>query len=137
MATPKTTYIIDLPFDLSTYGKVSAIADNDIQVWRSKITAIFSVATNERIWYHNYGADLSGLLFEPSPVAIEDARAAINEVFVSWLPTLKLLDIAAVYDAASASIILTLTYQVPSGAVDSVKITNASLTISGETSVNK
>ena len=136
MATPKTTYIIDLPFDLSTYGSVGQIADNDIQVWRNKITTIFSIATNERIWYHNYGADLSGLLFESSTVAIEDARAAINEVFVSWLPTLKLLDIAAVYDSSNAAITLTLTYQVPSGTVDSVKITNASLTTSGETSVN-
>jgi phage baseplate assembly protein W len=136
MATPKTTYIINIPFNLSTYGSVSRIADNDIQVWRNKITAIFSIATNERIWYHNYGADLSGLLFEPSNIAIEDARAAISEVFVSWLPTLKLLDIAAVYDSTNASLILTLTYQVPSGMVDSVKITNAALTISGETSVN-
>ena len=136
MATPKATYIINIPFDLSTYGSVGQIADNDVQVWRNKITAIFSIAPNERVWYHNYGADLTGLLFEPSPVAIEDARAAISEVFVSWLPTLKLLDIAAAYDSTNAAIVITLTYQVPSGAVDSVKISNASLTISGETSVN-
>lgn len=133
MAAPKTTYIIDLPFNLSTYGKVNVIPDNDVKVWRNKVLSVFSVGTNERIWYHNYGANLSTLLFEPSSVAVEDARAAINEVFVSWLPELTLLDITAGYDNPNASVTLNLTYQIPSGAVDSVKIINADLTHTGET----
>jgi phage baseplate assembly protein W len=131
MATPKTTYVIDLPFSFYK-GKVGVIPDNDPKVWKNKILSLLSTGTNERIWYHNYGANLSSLLFETSSVAIEDAKIAIAEVFTSWLPELRLFEIQAGYDDSLGSITVTLSYGLPSGLADSVKITTASLSNTGE-----
>jgi phage baseplate assembly protein W len=133
MANPQTTYVIDLPFDLSTKKKVMTIPDNDPKVWKNKVLSLLSIGTNERVWYHSYGANLSDLLFEPSAVAVEDARIALAEVFASWLPELTLQDINAGYDQTNGSITLEIMYKIPSGEVNSVKISNASLTVAGDT----
>jgi phage baseplate assembly protein W len=133
MANVQTTYVIDLPFDLSTKKKLKVIEDNDPKVWKNKILSLLSTGPNERIWYHSYGANLGDLLFEPSAVAVEDARVALSEVFASWLPELTLEDISAGYDESLGSITLEVLYRIPSGEMESVKISNASLTVAGET----
>jgi len=133
MANVQTTYVIDLPFDLSTNKKVKVIADTNPKVWKNKILSLLSTGTNERVWYHNYGANLGDLLFEPSSVAVEDARAALTEVFASWLPELMLEDISAGYDESLGSVSIEILYRLPSGAMESVKLSNASLTAAGET----
>jgi len=126
-------YVISLPFNLTQYGKADVIEDNDPQVYRDKIRTLLSTGTNERIWYHNYGANLSDLLFEPYSVAVEDARYAINQVFASWVPEVTLLDVAASFDERTGAVMLDLTYKIPSGDVDTVKVSTESLTISGGT----
>jgi phage baseplate assembly protein W len=126
-------YIISLPFNLTQYGKVSVIEDNDPKIYRDKIKTLFSTGTNERIWYHNYGANLSDLLFEPYSVAVEDARYAVNQVFASWLPEVTLLDLSASFEEQTGAVVLDLTYKIPSGDVDTVKVSTESLTRSGGT----
>ena len=133
MATPKTTYLIDLPFDLSTYGRINKVPDNDARAWKNKILSLLSTGTNERIWYHNYGANLGSLVFETSYAAVEDARIALAEVFASWLPELELLEVNAGFDDSVGSVTISVSYKLPSGAADSVKISTASLTRAGET----
>lgn len=133
MATPKTTYLIDLPFDLSTYGRVGIVPDNDPKAWKNKILSLLSTGIDERIWYHNYGANLGSLAFETSYAAVEDARIALSEMFASWLPELQLLDTNAGFDESVGSVTVSISYKLPSGAADSVKINTASLTTAGET----
>lgn len=133
MATPKTTYVIDLPFDISTKGRIATVPDNDAKAWKNKILSLLSTGTNERIWYHNYGANLGSLVFETSYTAVEDARIALAEVFASWLPELELLEVNAGFDEAFGSVTVSVSYRLPSGASDSVKISTASLTNAGET----
>jgi len=132
MATPKTTYIIDLPFDLSTRGKVATIPDNDVKAWKNKILSLLSTGTDERIWYHNYGASLNNLVFEDSYTATEDARIALNAVFASWLPELELMEVNSGFDSSYGSVTISISYKLPSGVIDSVKINTASLTNAGE-----
>jgi phage baseplate assembly protein W len=132
MATPKTTYLIDLPFDLSTRGKIASIPDNDVKAWKNKILSLLSTGTDERIWYHNYGANLNNLMFEDSYTATEDARIALNAVFASWLPELRLLEVNAGYDSTYGSVTISISYRLPSGVTDSVKINTVSLTRAGE-----
>lgn len=133
MATPKTTYLIDLPFELSTYGKIGTIPDNDPKSWKNKILSLLSTGIDERVWYHNYGANLNSIVFETSYSAIEDARIALSEMFASWLPELELLEVNAGFDESVGSVTVSVSYKLPSGASDSVKISTASLTDSGET----
>jgi phage baseplate assembly protein W len=125
-------YVIDFPFNLSTYKKVAVIKANDPNVYRNKIRALFSTGTDERVWYHSYGANLTDLLFEPSAVAVEDARNSVSQVFASWVPEVTLLDLTAGFDDRTGSVTLNVTYQIPSGDVDTIKIANTSLTTSGD-----
>jgi len=125
-------YIIDLPFAFSN-GRVNTIRNDDPKFWRNKVLSVFSTGTNERVWYYDYGANLTSLLFEPSTAAIEDAKVAITQTFASWLPELKLVRIESGFDSAAGAISLSIYYQLPTGDVDSVKINNNSLTNSGET----
>jgi len=133
MATPKTTYVIDLPFDLSTKGGVTVVPDNSAQAWKNKILSLLSTGTDERIWYHNYGANLSSLVFETSSAAVEDARIAIGSMFATWLPELTLREVNAGFDSVVGSVTMSISYGLPSGVTDSVKINTASLTRAGET----
>jgi phage baseplate assembly protein W len=130
--TSSSTYLIDLPFNLSRNGKVGIIPDSDHKAWKNKVVSLLSVGTNERIWYHYFGTNIENLLFESSSAAVIEARAAIEEIFVKWAPELSLKDVAISKDDASGSITLTIIYQIPSGQQDSVKITTASLTAAGE-----
>jgi phage baseplate assembly protein W len=127
-----TTYVIDLPFSLSKKGKIATIPDNDSKVWKNKVLTLLSTGINERIWYYNYGANLTSLLFETSGSAIADARTAITEMFTVWAPELTLVDIGAELDGATAQLTFSIIYKLPDGEQDSVKITTSSLTRAGE-----
>ena len=125
-----TTYVIDLPFSLSKKGKIATIPDTDSKVWKNKVLTLLSTGINERIWYYNYGANLTSLLFETSGSAIADARTAITEMFTVWAPELTLVDIGAELDGAQLT--FSIIYKLPDGEQDSVKITTSSLTRAGE-----
>ena len=127
------SYVIDLPFDLSTKGRVNSIVDNSPKVWRNKLLALLSTGINERVWYYIYGANLNSLIFETSSQVVEDARAAISQLFVSWLPDLKLSEVAVDIDPDNAAVTFTIIYSLPSGDTDSVKISTSSLNNAGET----
>lgn len=127
------SYVIDLPFDLSTKNRVNSIVDNSPKVWRNKLLALLSTGINERVWYYIYGANLNSLIFETSSQVVEDARAAISQLFVSWLPDLKLSEVAVDIDPDNAAVTFTIIYSLPSGDTDSVKISTSSLNNAGET----
>ena len=129
---PLNTTMIDLPFDISSTGRVGFIADTDHKVWRNKVLSLLSIDIDERIWYHSFGANVNSLLFEGNTEAILSAKEAISEAFVIWAPELTLRDIQAFYDETLATISLNIIYQVPTGEVDSVKIVKESLTPAGE-----
>jgi hypothetical protein len=126
------TRTIDLPFSFGN-GRVSTILDTDPKVWKNRIVSLLSTATNERVWYYDYGASLNNLLFETSEVAVQDAKYAIEQMFGSWLPSLSLIDIVVGYDSTTGTLSITITYKLPSGDVDSVKIDTESLSPAGET----
>jgi phage baseplate assembly protein W len=127
------TSVIDLPFTLSTKGKVNAVADNSSKAWKNKVLTLLSTGIGERIWYYNYGANLNELLFETSSEAIDLSKAAISEMFAVWAPELILEDLIAEYDETMASITFSIIYRLPNGETDSVKIITSSLTAAGET----
>jgi len=127
------SYIIDLPFDLSTKGRVNSIVDNSPKVWRNKLLALLSTGINERVWYYIYGANLNSLIFETSSQVVEDARVAISQLFISWLPDLELSEVAVEIDSNNAAVTFTIIYLLPSGDTDSVKISTSSLNNAGET----
>ena len=127
------SYVIDIPFNLSAKGKVNSINDTSPKVWKNKLLALLSTGINERIWYYVYGANLNSLIFETSAQVVEDARSAISQLFVSWLPDLKLSEVSAEVDQNSAAVTFTIIYSLPSGDIDSVKISTYSLNNAGET----
>lgn len=127
------SYVIDLPFDLSTKGRVNSIVDNSPKVWRNKLLALLSTGINERVWYYIYGANLNSLIFETSSQVVEDARTAISQLFVSWLPDLELSEVAVEIDSDNAAVTFTIIYSLPSGDIDSVKISTSSLNNAGKT----
>lgn len=129
---PKVTTTISLPFNISSTGRVGAVPDNDPKNYRSMILSLFSVETNERIWYHNFGANLSSILFEPTSSALLEAQAAIEEAFISWVPKLTLVDVQSSYDDISGNLTILVTYKTPTGELDSVSINTESLTPAGE-----
>lgn len=126
------TLIIDLPFAFVN-GRVNTIRDDSTKVWRDKVLSVFSTGTNERVWYYEYGANLSSVLFEPSAAAIEDSKKAIEHAFAAWLTELTLVSIESGFDNTSGSISLSIYYALPTGDVDSVKISTETLTVSGDT----
>jgi phage baseplate assembly protein W len=128
-----STYVIDIPFNLSTNGKISIIPDSDHKAWKNKVVTLLSVGTNERIWYHYFGTNIENLLFESSTTAVIEARSAVEEIFVKWAPELTLNDVSISKNDADGTITLNIIYQIPTGQQDSVKITKASLTAAGET----
>jgi phage baseplate assembly protein W len=127
------SYVIDLPFDLSTKGRVNSIVDNSPKVWRNKLLALLSTGINERVWYYIYGANLNSLIFETSSQVVEDARTAISQLFISWLPDLELSEVSVDIDSDNAAVTFTIIYSLPSGDTDSVKISTSSLNNAGET----
>lgn len=127
-----TTYVIDLPFSLTQKGKIATIPDNDPKFWKTKVLTLLSTGINERVWYYNYGANLTSLLFETSGSAIADARTAITEMFTVWAPELTLVDIGAEFDGNISQLTFSIIYQLPDGEQDSVKISTSSLTAAGE-----
>lgn len=127
-----TTYVIDLPFSLTQKGKISIIPDNDPKFYKTKVLTLLSTGINERVWYYNYGANLTSLLFETSGSAIEDARTAITEMFTVWAPELTLIDIGVEFDGATSHLTFSIIYKLPDGEQDSVKISTSSLTRAGE-----
>ena len=127
------SYVIDLPFDLSTKGRVNSIVDNSPKIWRNKLLALLSTGINERVWYYIYGANLNSLIFETSAQVVEDARTAIDQLFVSWLPDLELSEVSVDIDSDNATVTFTIIYLLPSGDSDSVKISTSSLNNAGET----
>ena len=127
------TQIIDLPFNLSNSGKVASIADTSTKVFRNKIASLFSVDVNERIWYRYYGASLNNLFYENGNSAGALAKDTIKETFVKWAPELKFLDVISEFDPSTGTVSLNILYQIPTGEVESAKITTETLTASGET----
>jgi phage baseplate assembly protein W len=127
------SYVIDLPFDLSTKGRVNSIVDTSPKIWRNKLLALLSTGINERVWYYIYGANLNSLIFETSAQVVEDARTAIDQLFVSWLPDLELSEVSVDIDSDNATVTFTIIYLLPSGDSDSVKISTSSLNNAGET----
>jgi len=124
-------YVIDWPFTLSN-GAVSYIAATDPKVYKNKVRALLSTGTFERVWYYTYGADLTELLFEPTLVALEDAKAAVSHAFITWMPEVTLLDLRAEFDNNSGALTIVINYKIPSGYEDSVSVTTTSLTAAGE-----
>jgi len=127
-----TTYVIDLPFSLAQKGKITTIPDSDPKFYKTKVLTLLSTGINERVWYYNYGANLTSLLFETSGSAIEDARTAITEMFTVWAPELTLVDIGVEFDGATSYLTFSIIYKLPDGEQDSVKISTSSLTAAGE-----
>ena len=125
------TNTIDLPFSFSN-GRVTSILDTDPKVWKNKIISLLSTATNERVWYYDYGANLNSLMFDTSEVAMQDAKYAIEQMFGSWPPSLTLLTVITGFDSNTGSLSVTITYKLPSNDVDSVKINTDSLSPSGD-----
>jgi len=125
------TTTIDLPFSFSN-GRVASILDTDPKVWKNRIISLLSTATNERVWYYDYGANLNSLMFDTSEVAMQDAKYAIEQMFGSWLPSLTLLNVITGFDSNTGSLSVTITYKLPSSDVDSVKINTESLSPSGD-----
>lgn len=126
------TYTIDLPFNLSEAGKVKILQDTEAKVWKNKILSLLSTGVSERVWYYNYGIGLNNTLFEQSNVAADDARAAIEQLFGTWLPELTLVESVVGFDSSEATLTLNIIYKLPSGDMDSVNINTASLTAAGE-----
>lgn len=131
-STINSTYKINLPFNISTNGRIDIIPDSDHKAWQDKVVSLLSVGTDERIWYHYFGTRIETLLFESSTDAVIQARAAIEETFVKWAPELTLKDVTVSKNDDAGTITLSISYQLPTGQQDSVKITRASLTAAGE-----
>lgn len=127
------SYVIDVPFNLSAKGKVTVIPDNDPKVWKNKVLTLLSTGINERVWYYNYGVNLTNLLFESSSAAMEDARTAISEMFITWLPELTLLEVVTGRDDLMGSLTFSIIYSLPDNTTESINITTASLNAAGET----
>jgi hypothetical protein len=127
------TQIIDLPFNLSTYGKVASISSNDAKVRRNKIASLFSVEVNERVWYRYYGASLNNIFYENGNSAGALAKETIKETFIKWAPELTFMDVISEFDQSTGTVSLNILYQIPTGEVESAKITTETLTASGET----
>jgi len=126
------SYMIDYPFSFNQQGRVSTITETNTKMWKNKILSLVSTGALERIWYSDYGIDLSSLLFEPSQSIIEEAIRAINELFISWLPELELNDVQPSYDVTGGYLVINVNYSLPSGKQDSVKIDTSSLSLAGE-----
>ena len=130
--SPRTTYTISLPFNISSNGKIAIISDNDPKAWKDKVISLLSIKENERIWYRYYGADIDSLLFESGNLSAGEVATAIRETFIKWLPELTLLDVTADYDQTNGYLTINIIYEIPTGEQDSVKIVKSSLTPSGE-----
>jgi len=126
------TRSIKTPFAFAN-GRVDTLLDTDLNIWKNRIRALLSTATNERVWYYDYGANLNNLLFEASEVAVQDAKYAIQQMFGSWLPSLTLVNVVSEFDPYSGNLSVTIIYKLPSGDTDSVKLNTENLSPAGET----
>jgi phage baseplate assembly protein W len=126
------TSVIDLPFNISSSGKVATIPDSDHKAWRNKVLTLLSVDVDERIWYHNFGVNLNSFLFENSSSALVEMRGVVAETFIKWAPELTFKELDAFYDSTVGTITVNIIYQIPTGEVDSVKIVTETLTAAGE-----
>lgn len=124
--------LISLPFSFNQQGAVYTIPDYDPKVYRDKIFTILTTNDYERIWYLHYGSSIQNYLFDPSEAAMADIDAAINEAFVRWAPELTFKKAESSYDMDTGAVTVGITYSLPSGQEDSVKISTADFTAAGE-----
>jgi phage baseplate assembly protein W len=128
----KKTYQIKIPFSFSSRGAVGIQQDTEPNAYKQKVLTLLSTGINERIWYYKYGAGLADLLYEPIDTISDSAKTDITEMFGNWLPELSLQEVLTSYDSRLATVTFTIIYKIPSGEIDSVKITTESLTAAGE-----
>jgi len=127
------TYVVKLPFNISSNGKIGTILDSSLLLWKQKVLSLLSTGSNERIWYREHGINMYELLFETSTTVVEDFQVAVAEMFNSWLPELTLVDFSIKNNDMYGELRIGLTYKTPAGILDSVTVTKASLTAAGET----
>lgn len=132
-ATTFEAFVITLPFSFTQTGSVRRTSHTDGAVWKARVKTILTTNDYERIWYKYYGAALQNILFSPEDLSNLNVRSAVNEAFVRWLPDLSLEDMTAIYDGDNGYLEFNITYSLPTGEQDSVKITTAELTAAGET----
>lgn len=133
MATfEKDSYVIGLPFSFTGAGSVGRVSESSGKYWRDKVVTYMSTNDFERIWYMYFGAGLQKFVFAPAELASVDVYGAISEMFTRWLPELTLISSLTNYDQDTGTLTFNISYALPNGEENSVKITTAELTAAGE-----
>lgn len=100
---------------------VSAI-NNLAAIWQNRVFLVLSTRLGERVMRPDFGSNLHKAVFESSITAAEIAKDSINSAFAKWLGELNLKEINPTFDKNTSNLIVTVTYGLPNGEVDSITI---------------
>jgi phage baseplate assembly protein W len=108
----------------SATGPISSTTDLKT-IYQNRVFAVLFTKYGERVMRPNFGSDLHKILFETPDVAAETAERTISTAFSQWLPDLQLEKIEPLFDGTTGYFTFVISYRLPSGETDGVKLNTA------------
>ena len=129
--------IINYPFSFgrnTANTNITAIATTSDakKIWQQRVLLVLGTRPGERVMRPDFGCNLHTVVFEPETTAAQVAKDSITEAFTVWLPDLELRQISPSFDPSTGTLVVSITYGLPTGEADSVTINTGIFNRSGD-----
>lgn len=122
---------ISLPFNFNEFGEVNYTSEAK-KIWQDRVYTAVLTQVGERVMRPGYGTIIQTATFENESVAAEIVDKGVSKAFADYLKDLKLVSVVPFYNAETGVMEITINYSLPTGEADTVKLTTAILSNSGE-----
>lgn len=107
---------VSLPFTISPYGTIAATSDQS-KIWADRVLSVLGTGLQERVMYPQFGSKLYDGLFSGSSSGLTSAtdliKNGIADSFDAFLPLLKLVNVITDFDTDTATLSVTILYNLP------------------------
>lgn len=122
---------ISIPFRFNEFGQVDATTDIR-KIYQDRVLLTLLTRLGERVMRPNFGSLVGDALFENETTASEIVLSSIGTTFNTWLTDLSLIEATPFFDRNTGFMEVQVTYGLPSGESDTVKLKTAILNRSGD-----
>ena len=122
---------IVLPFSIDESGSVYSSSDPK-KIWQSRVIAAVMTQFGERVFRPRYGGDIKSAVFENLDEAGAIIQGQVSNIFVSFLPELKLGKVTIVMDPELGTLNVTIYYALPNQDNDEVTLRTGYISRSGD-----
>jgi phage baseplate assembly protein W len=104
--------VLAFPFKISSKGTVSTINDQKA-IWSTRVASVVGTLTKERAMLPAFGSRLNELLWNTEGYAKQNVVSFVEQAFVTWLPSLTLVEVTVSDVDASGSLTISISYSLP------------------------